>query len=375
VSRHTAGWRLACLICLLALPPPGARAAELQPAAVSPAAAAPLAAAPAPATSPAAPAATPQAAASAPPRFDLKRPEIAAFMRHQVELGWNRAELRRLLRQAEPQPKILEAIAKPAEKALQWWEYRPRFMTHERIDAGARIWREHRAELADAASRYGVDPEYLLAIVGVETYYGRITGRYRVLDALATLTFDYPPRAEFFRKELEQFLQLARAGELDPLATQGSYAGAMGATQFMPSSFRRYAVHGTGTQRPDLWSDWSDIFDSVGNYMHAQGWAYGQPVLAEVELGTAPEPPPPAGVALDDTLGALRARGMQVASTLADDTPCVLVAAPLENGSHWRVGFQNFRVITRYNRSPLYAMAVHDLAEALAARMREADAP
>jgi len=290
-------------------------------------------------------------------------------------MGWSRAELRRLLAQAEPQPKIIESISRPAEKALQWWEYRARFMTRERIDTGARIWREHRTELADAASRYGVDPEYLLAIIGVETYYGRITGRYRVLDALATLAFDYPPRAEFFRKELEQFLQLARAGELDPLATLGSYAGAMGATQFMPSSFRRYAVHGADTQRPDLWSDWSDIFDSVGSYFHGQGWAYGQPVLAEVELGTAAEPPPPAGVALDDTLGALRARGMRVASNLPDDTPCVLVAAPLESGPRWRVGFQGFRVITRYNRSPLYAMVVHDLAVALAARMREPDAP
>ena len=358
MSRPTPGRRLACLACLAALSlSPQAPAAEPAPAA----------------TAPGAPAAAP--APAAPPRFDLRRPEIAAFMRRQVELGWNRAELRRLLRQAEPQPKIIDAMGRPAEKALQWWEYRARFMTRERIDTGARIWREHRTELADAASRYGVDPEYLLAILGVETYYGRITGRYRVLDALATLSFDYPPRAEFFRKELEQFLQLVRAGELDPLGTQGSYAGAMGATQFMPSSFRRYAVHGADTQRPDLWTDWHDIFDSVGNYFRGQGWAYGQPVLAEVELGTAPEPPPPAGVALDDTLGSLRARGMRVASSLADDTPCVLIAAPLESGTHWRIGFQNFRVITRYNRSPLYAMAVHDLAEALAARMREPDAP
>ncbi len=296
-------------------------------------------------------------------------------MHRQASLGWDRARLRTLLRQATPQPKILEAMARPAEKALPWYEYRARFMTRERIDAGAKLWREHRAELADASARYGVEPEYLLAIVGVETYYGRITGRYRVLDALATLAFDYPPRAEFFRKELEQFLQLVRAGELDPLATQGSYAGAMGVAQFMPSSYRRYAVSTMDGRQPDLWGDWGDIFGSVGNYFHAQGWTYGEPVLAEVEQGVAPDPGAPTGIALDDTLGGLRSRGMLVASTLPDETPCVLLAAPTEAGMRWRAGLRNFRVITRYNRSPLYAMVVHDLAEALAARMRDPDAP
>jgi membrane-bound lytic murein transglycosylase B len=310
-----------------------------------------------------------------PTRFDLKRPEIAGFIKHEVEQGWSRKALRKLLAQAESQPKIIEAMNRPAEKALQWWEYRARFMTRERIDAGARIWREHRPELEAAAMQYGVEPEYLLAITGVETYYGRITGRYRVLDALATLAFDYPPRAEYFRKELDQYLQIVRSGELDPLTTQGSYAGAMGVTQFMPSSFRNFAVNEGGSEKRDLWNDWGDIFASIGNYFHGNGWVPGGPVLAEAEQGSAPDPVLPTSVSLNETLGALRQRGMSVASDLPDDTRCVLVAAPEAEGMRWRVGLRNFYVITRYNRSPLYAMVVHDLAVALRARVSAPDAP
>jgi membrane-bound lytic murein transglycosylase B len=220
-----------------------------------------------------------------------------------------------------------------------------------------------------------VPPEYLLGIVGVETYFGRLMGRYRVLDSLTTLAFDYPARGEYFRQELEQFLILTRDGELDPLTTLGSYAGAMGAAQFMPSSFGRFAVDQSGTGRRDLWTDWADIFGSIANYLQQHGWQYGQPVLAEATLGTAPAPAPPAGIALSETLGALRGRGMQVASLLDDATPCLAIPAQLSDGTSYRVGFQNFYVITRYNHSPLYAMAVNDLAQAIAERVLAADAP
>jgi membrane-bound lytic murein transglycosylase B len=220
-----------------------------------------------------------------------------------------------------------------------------------------------------------VQPEYVLGIIGVETYFGRITGRYRVLDALATLAFDYPARAEYFQRELEQFLRLARSGELDPLATLGSYAGAMGAAQFMPSSFQSFAVDQSGTGHRDLWNDWADIFGSVANYLQQHGWEYGQPVLAEATLGTAPPPAMPSGVTLDDTLGGLRARGMVVASLADDATPCIALPAQLREGMSYRVGFRNFYVITRYNRSPLYAMAVNDLAHAISTRVLAPDAP
>ena len=308
-------------------------------------------------------------------RFDLARADIGAFVDRMSGKGITRAAVYAVLAKAEPQPKIIEAMNRPAEKTLAWWEYRARFLTSERIDAGARLWREHRELLDAIAMERHVQPEYLLGIIGVETYFGRIMGRYRVLDALTTLAFDYPARAEFFQRELEQFLLLTKNGELDPQVVLGSYAGAMGAAQFMPSSFQTYAVDASGTGRRDLWADWADIFASVANYLQQHGWEYGQPVLAEATLGTAPEPAAPASTTLNETLGALRARGMQVTSLLDDATPCLTITAPLSGGVSYRVGFHNFYVITRYNRSPLYAMAVNDLAQAISARVLASDAP
>jgi membrane-bound lytic murein transglycosylase B len=308
-------------------------------------------------------------------RFDLNRADIVAFVDRVAGKGLARNAVFAVLAKAEPQPKIIEAMNRPAEKTLAWWEYRAHFLSSERIDAGARLWREHR-ELFDAiAMERHVQPEYVLGIIGVETYFGRIMGRYRVLDALTTLAFDYPARGEYFQRELEQFLLLTRSGELDPQSVLGSYAGAMGAGQFMPSSFQSYAVDESGTGHRDLWTDWADIFGSVANYLAQHGWEYGQPALAEASLGSAPEPVAPASSSLNETLGALRARGMQVASLQGDATPCMTIAAPLSDGMSYRVGFRNFYVITRYNRSPLYAMAVHDLAQAISARVLAPDAP
>ena len=290
-------------------------------------------------------------------------------------VGFTPEETYAVLAKAEPQPKIIDAMNRPAEKSLAWWEYRARFLAPERIDAGARLWREHR-ELFDAiAMERHVEPQYVLGILGVETYFGRLQGHYRVLDALATLGFDYPARGEYFRRELEQFLLLTRNGELDPQTALGSYAGAMGAAQFMPSSFQHFAVDQDGSGRRDLWGDWADIFGSVANYLQQHGWEYGQPVLADAELGTATAPTLGATVTLDTTLGALRQRGMQVTSALDAATPCVAIPAALSSGMSYRVGFRNFYVITRYNRSPMYAMAVNDLAQAIAARVLAPDAP
>lgn len=337
----------------------------------------------APATDTAAPAESTPATEPAPQekvvpghtRFDLDRADIGAFVDRLASKGFTRAAVFAVLAKAEPQPKIIEAMNRPAEKTLAWWEYRARFLTPERIDAGARLWREHRELLDAIAMERHVQPEYLLGIIGVETYFGRIMGRYRVLDALATLAFDYPARAEYFQRELEQFLLLTKSGELDPQAVLGSYAGAMGAAQFMPSSFQAYAVDESGSGHRDLWTDWADIFASVANYLQQHGWEYGQPVLAEASLGTAPEPAVPPSTTLNETLGALRARGMQVQSLLDDATPCLAIVAPLDGGTSYRVGFRNFYVITRYNRSPLYAMAVNDLAQAISARVLAPDAP
>jgi membrane-bound lytic murein transglycosylase B len=307
--------------------------------------------------------------------FDLARVDIAAFVDHMASAGMSREAVDAVLAKAEPQPKIIDAMTKPAEKSMAWWEYRARFLNDARIDAGARLWREHRELLDAIAIERHVPPEYVLGILGVETYFGRLMGRYRVLDALTTLAFDYPARGEYFRHELEQFLLLSRDGELDPLTALGSYAGAMGAAQFMPSSFQHFAVDEDGAGRPNLWTDWADIFGSVANYLQQHGWEYGQPVLAEATLGTAPAPVMPTSVTLDTTLGALREHGMKVASELDDATACLVIPAALSSGVSYRVGFRNFYVITRYNHSPMYAMAVNDLAQAIAARVLAPDAP
>jgi membrane-bound lytic murein transglycosylase B len=319
--------------------------------------------------------ATQQHPAPGRPRFDLERADIVAFVEHMSTLGMTREAVDAVLAQAEPQPKIIDAMTKPAEKSMAWWEYRARFLDDARVDAGARLWREHRELLDEIAMERHVQPEYVLGILGVETYFGRLMGRYRVLDALTTLAFDYPARGEYFRRELEQFLLLTRDGELDPRTALGSYAGAIGAAQFMPSSFQHFAVDEDGAGQRNLWTDWADIFGSVANYLQQHGWEYGQPVMAEATLGTAPAPSMPSAVTLDSTLGELRKRGMTVASPLDDATACVVIPAVMNSGISYRVGFRNFYVITRYNRSPLCAMAVNDLAEAIAARVLAPDAP
>jgi membrane-bound lytic murein transglycosylase B len=325
---------------------------------------------------PAPPAPAPSSAQTSPPateysvvdrsHFDLSRPEIHAYIGQLVAQGFDRDRLSAVLAAAEPQQKILDAISRPAEKTLQWWEYRARVLTQERIDGGVQLWHDHKELLDQVAIEYQVPPEYLIAVLGVETRYGRITGRYRVVDALATLAFDYPPRAAYFRKELTEFLLLAREENFDPLSIRGSYAGAMGALQFMPSSYRKFAVSAQHAPHRDLWGDWGDIFASTANYLRQAGWQYGAPVLAEAQLPADAGVAVPEHMALNQTLGGLRAAGVLVASELPDDTPALLLAAPQPQAPGYRVGFKNFYVIMRYNNSPLYAMAVHDLAQAIA---------
>jgi membrane-bound lytic murein transglycosylase B len=370
-------WLLLIMLGAGAHPGAAAEAAGDAPAAAVPATApvpAPLtipapAAAPAPQSAPA-PGAAPVAPAAESTttellRFDPSRPEIRAYIDQLAAQGFDRERVTALLGAAEPQSRVIDAISRPIEKTLQWWEYRARVLTPARVDAGVQLWHEHKELLDQVATQYEISPEYLVAVLGVETQYGRITGRYRVIDALATLAFDYPPRSSYFRKELTEFLLLAREDKLDPLSIRGSYAGAMGALQFMPSSYRKFAVSEQHAPHRDLWADWGDIFASTANYLHQAGWQYGAPVLAEAQLPPDLSLLPPDHLALNDTLGGLRARGLTVSSDLPDDTPALLLAAPQPDANGYRVGFQNFYVITRYNNSPLYAMAVYDLAQAI----------
>jgi len=308
--------------------------------------------------------------------IDIRRPEVKEFIAHVAETSaFSKHQLRKILKAAQSQPSIIEAMDRPAEKSKPWSEYRPIFLTERRIREGTDFWLAHRRALDQASIRSGVAPEYLAAILGVETYYGRLTGSYRVLDALATLAFDYPARAKFFRDELEQFLLLTRDSGLDPLSVRGSYAGAMGAPQFMPSNYRRYAVDAEADGRINLWTDWPDVCESVGNYLKEHGWNHGEPVLSEASVA-ADKVSDLDGrtLALSETVGSLRTKGVNFDSTLAENAPALLIAVDDADGTHWRVGYNNFYVITRYNHSALYAMAVFELAAAVKQRVLQNDA-
>jgi len=318
------------------------------------------------------------AAAVSPPvqALDEQREDVAAFVgemsgRH----GFAASELGHVFAEARSRPSIIAAMTRPAEKALPWHEYRARFMTDRRIARGVEIARLESEALGRAAER-GVPAPVLISITGVETFYGENTGKHRVIDALATLAFDFPPRAPFFRSELEQYLLMSREESLDPLGPVGSYAGAMGIPQFMPSSFRAYAVDGDGDGRRNLWSSWSDVFSSVANYLLAHGWRTGEPVMAGANVAGADLAGLEFGrLALTETVGSLRTRGVRFDTALPADAPAVLLQLAGHDGPEHRVGFTNFYAITRYNRSQLYASAVSDLAEAIAAASGPPPAP
>ena len=308
--------------------------------------------------------------------LDVTRPEVRQFIAHVAAQDHiPKSRLREILAAAEIQPSILEAMDRRAEHVKLWFEYRAIFLTEKRIAEGADFWILHRNDLMAASAASGVPPEILVAILGVETSYGRSTGHYRVLDALATLSFNYPSRAKFFQDELEAFLLLTRDSGIDPYAATGSYAGAMGAPQFMPSNVRRYAVDAGKDGHIDLWTNWPDVFASVANYFREHGWTPGEPVLAE-----ATATPEVTGafdgrsLSMAETVGSLRARGLQFQTSLPEIAPAVLIAADDADAVHWRIGFHNFYVITRYNHSMLYAMAVSDLAVAVRERVATRDA-
>jgi len=255
---------------------------------------------------------------------------------------------------------------------LTWAEYRKIFITRERIAAGTTFWLENREMLERIHKETGVSVEMIVGIIGVETYYGRITGRDRVIDALATLAFDYPPRSKFFRNELVQFLILAREEEMDALVPVGSYAGAMGRPQFMPSSFRAYAVDATGDGKRDIWNNWADVAGSVANYFVAHRWRAGEEVTSQATLSSrwdGPVPEPKNKLKAVDTIESLSKKGVVFATELCADSKSELLTYEGEGGiEHW-VGFHNFFVITKYNRSAMYALAAHQLGQEIALKV------
>jgi membrane-bound lytic murein transglycosylase B len=308
--------------------------------------------------------------------LDSEREDVAGFVAEMSSRhGFDASSLNALFAQVESRPSIVAAMKKPAEKTMPWNEYRARFITERRIARGLEVSRTQAGALDSAAAK-GVPAHVLLAIVGVETVYGENVGRHRVLDALSTLAFDYPPRSAFFRGELEQYLLMTREESLDPLAPLGSYAGAMGIPQFMPSSFNRWAVDGDGDGHRDLWNDWADVFASVANYLAAHGWRAGEPVMVAADASEARlDDLPGDKLVVSETVRSLRDRGVRFTTSLAPDAPAVLVPLIVADGIEYRVGFANFYVITRYNRSVLYASAVNDLAEAIAAANEPTNRP
>ena len=305
---------------------------------------------------------------------DLTRPNVVEFIDEMVSKHeFDRESLSDVLSKAQIKASIIKKISTPAERTLTWGEYRKIFITKERINAGATFWRENDAMLERISKETGVSIEMIVGIIGVETYFGRITGKDRVLDALATLAFDYPPRAKFFRNELVQFLVLAREEELDATTPLGSYAGAMGRPQFMPSSFRAYAVDATGDGKRDIWNDWTDVAGSIANYFLAHGWRPGEEVTSQATLGgswNGPVPQPKNTLKPAATVESLSKRGVVFATDLCADSKAELLSYEGKAGAeHW-VGFHNFFVITRYNRSVMYALAAFQLGQEIASEVR-----
>jgi membrane-bound lytic murein transglycosylase B len=288
-------------------------------------------------------------------------PQVAEFVEEMTrDYGFASEQLVSLFAEVERKQAILDAISRPAEKVKPWKDYRPIFITDKRIAQGVEFWNKNQAALEKAEAEYGVPPQFIVAIIGVETFYGGNTGSWRVMDALSTLAFDYPPRAPFFRKELREFLLLTREEQVDPITLKGSYAGAMGLPQFMPSSFRAYAVDFDCDGHINIWSNPTDAIGSVASYFKRHGWQAGGQVASRVEAsGTRVEEGLTQGLDPVKNVAELRELGWKSGDKLAEDLP--VTAFRLQGAE----GLPNFYTITRYNRSVMYAMAVNQLAELL----------
>lgn len=302
-------------------------------------------------------------------------PAVIEFARDlEQRHGFSADELLQQFAQIRPNERVLQLIRPPVSPLQRSWErYRPRFLTERRINGGVRFWQENRSSLARASALYGVPPEIIVAIIGVETEYGGNTGGFRVLEALATLAFHYPRRAEFFRTELEQFLLLARENGFDPVDMRGSFAGAMGIPQFMPGSQRRYAVDFDGDRKIDLSGSVDDAIGSVGRFLEQHGWEAGQPIA--VRARTRGEPDRSlieAGIQPTLLVADLAQHGITADASPRATVTLVDLVSPGRPAEYW-LGHNNFYVITRYNRSSFYAMSVFQLAEAIRARTPHPD--
>jgi len=300
-----------------------------------------------------------------------QRAEVKHFIDEMVnEHGFDRSYLESKFASAKRLDNVLESIAKPAEKRLTWKQYRPIFVTNKRGDKGRTFMQEHRETLNRAEKEFGVPAEIITAIIGVETYYGRLTGKYTVFDSLTTLGFDYPPRSAFFKSELKQFLLLSKEENISVDEMTGSYAGAMGVPQFISSSYRRYAVDFDGDGKRDLWNSVPDVIGSVANYFSEHGWQKDESVTHPVTVKNTSILKKKNTLKPYAAVKQLKEQGVTLnskawAKKLEDNQLATLLTFKGKEGDEYWLGLKNFYVITRYNHSELYAMAVFQLSEKL----------
>ncbi|MCU7937938.1 MAG: lytic murein transglycosylase B [gamma proteobacterium symbiont of Bathyaustriella thionipta] len=297
-----------------------------------------------------------------------KESDVQQFIAEMVkEHGFKKADLNALFAQVKVKQKILDAISRPAEKSKAWHEYRKIFLTEKRIKNGVKFWQENSDIISYAEEVYGVAPEIMVAIIGVETYYGSRQGSYRVMDALSTLAFKYPRRSKFFRSELKHFLIMSQEQQFDPLTKKGSYAGAMGMGQFIPSSFQSYAIDFDGDGEKNIWTNHSDAIGSVANYFKRHGWKTGQPVTDQLKLNKENT------IQMDDrckrsckpklTVADFKQKGLQGSTSVNDKSAAILLILKQKGSKEYWLGYNNFYVISRYNHSTLYSMAVYQLSQ------------
>lgn len=306
------------------------------------------------------------------------KPAVDRFIRHmEVTHGFDPKALGLVLARAQKEDWIIEAMDKPVRKSKgsgpprptgAWSRYKAKFITPDNIDKGVLFWRQHASTLEKASARYGVPPEVIVGIIGVETRWGRVMGKTRIIDALATLAFAYPRRAEYFTGELESFLIMARDEGFDPFKPTGSFAGAMGYGQFMPSSFRNYAVDFSGDGHKDLWNP-VDAIGSVANYFKGHGWRSGEPVAVRASAVGGGAIHLKTGFDSRYSLANLAANGITPTASLGRPGEVSLLRLDVGSGFEYWLGLHNFYVITRYNHSTYYAMAVYQLGRAVKSRV------
>jgi len=307
-----------------------------------------------------------------------QREDVKEFINDMVkEHSFDRGLLVKWMEKVKQQKTAIAAIARPAE-GKPWKDYRPIFITSKRINKGVTFWKKHAQTLAKAEKRYGVPAEIIVAIIGVETFYGKRSGNYPVLDALTTLGFDYPienttverrdRREKFFRKELKEFLLMSREEKVDPRTLKGSYAGAMGMPQFISSSFREYAVDFDGDGKRDLWTNTEDAIGSVANYFKRHGWKKGDSIISRASVEKRSEKLASKKMRPHKDVSSYKKLGVEPSESFKADEMATLLKLDGKKGMEYWLGLNNFYVITRYNHSPLYAMAVYQLGKAIATK-------